>query len=75
MSNLDDLAKEFLWKGIVQTSGIRFFVVPKPFPHIFDAEYKEKAETDLVLKEPLDKVRYTAHEHRAFSCNDSLCID
>ena len=56
---LDDAAKRFLWKGIVNTLDIEFFVLPEPLPHIFNSKCDEPSKNekdDKKPKNPLDEV-------------------
>ncbi|EDO30330.1 predicted protein [Nematostella vectensis] len=40
---LDDLSKEFLWRGIVESLDVEFFVLEHPLPHIFGGKEEDKS--------------------------------
>ena len=45
---LDSAAKEFIWKAIVDMSGVEFFVLDKPLSHVFGAKCSDADEMQLM---------------------------
>lgn len=56
---MDNGAKQFLWKAIVRTPDVEFFVLAEPFPHIFGTKHREGTEKESAnyqAQNPLDQV-------------------
>ena len=74
---LDSAAKEFIWKAIVDMSGVEFFVLDKPLPHVSGAKCSDADEMQLMRStNPVGQVLFVFFlflEKRV--CLESLVFD